>query len=196
MGRPVMRTLLLALIAAALGVSSAFLVACGDRNSLIPRSDAAAIQSSLDEASSLYSQEECRASQAAVVRAQGRARDLPDSVDSDLRTTLAENLQHVLGRIQAQCGKTQTTQSTQTTATTPTTSTEPTTTEPTTTSSPPPTTTTSPPPTTTTTAPPTTDTGPSGGTPPGQSQLRNAKERKKAKAQGARRGTGHGGDNR
>ena len=40
MRRPLMRTLLLALIAAALGVSSAFLVACGDRNDLIPRSDA------------------------------------------------------------------------------------------------------------------------------------------------------------
>jgi hypothetical protein len=162
-----MRTLLLALIAAALGVSSAFLVACGDRNDLIPRSDADAINSDLDQASSLYDQEECRASQAAVIRAEGRADRLPSDVDSSLRRTLAENLQTALDKIRAQCGKTQSTQTTQTTATTPTT----TTTAPTTTTTPPTTTTTTPP--TTTTAPPTTQTtttesGDSGGTPPGQ----------------------------
>ena len=162
-----MRTLLLALIAAALGVSSAFLVACGDRNDLIPRSDADAINSDLDQASSFYDQEECRASQAAVVRAEGRAGRLPSEVDSALRRTLAENLQTVLDKIRSQCGKTQTTQTTQTTATTPTT----TATTPTTTTTAPTTTTTTPP--TTTTAPPstqttTTDSGDSGGTPPGQ----------------------------
>jgi hypothetical protein len=161
-----MRTLLLALIAAALGVSSAFLVACGDRNDLIPKGDAASLQSDLDQASSLYGHEECRAAQRAVLRAEGRADALPDKVDADLRTTLAENLQHVLGRIQAQCGKTQSTQSTQSTATTPTTPTQPTTTttEPTTTTSAPPTTTSAPPPTTTSE---TTDTGDNGGTPAG-----------------------------
>lgn len=161
-----MRTLLLALIAAALGVSSAFLVACGDRNDLIPRSDADAINSDLDQASSLYDQQECRASQAAVVRAEGRAGRLPSEVDSALRRTLAENLQTVLDRIRSQCGKTQTTQTTQTTATTPTTTatTPTTTTAPTTTTTAPPTTTTAPPTTQTTT----TDSGDSGGTPPGQ----------------------------
>jgi hypothetical protein len=150
-----MRTLLLGLIAAALGVSSAFLVACGDRNDLIPRSDADAINSDLDQASSLYDQEQCRASQAAVVRAEGRAGRLPPEVDS------------------AQCGKTQSTQTTQTTATTPTT----TATAPTTTTTPPTTTTTTPP--TTTTAPPTTQTttesGNNGGTPAGQESRNRGK---------------------
>ena len=154
-----MRTLLLALIAAALGVSSAFLVACGDRNDLIPRSDADAINSDLDQASSLFDQQQCRASQRAIGRAQIRAGRLPSEVDSELRQTLGENLQTVLDKIRAQCGKTQTTQTTQTTATTPTT----TATTPTTTTTTPPTTTA--PPTTQTT---TTDSGDSGGTPPGQ----------------------------
>jgi DNA primase len=168
-----MRTLLLGLIAAALGVSSAFLVACGDRNDLIPRSDADAINSDLDQASSLYDQEQCRASQAAVVRAEGRAGRLPPEVDSALRRTLAENLQTVLDKIRAQCGKTQSTQTTQTTATTPTT----TATAPTTTTTPPTTTTTTPP--TTTTAPPTTQTttesGNNGGTPAGQESRNRGK---------------------
>jgi hypothetical protein len=176
MRRPLMRTVLLALIAAALGVSSAFLVACGDRNDLIPRSDADAINSELDQASSLYDQEECRASQAAVVRAEARADRLPAEVDSDLRRTLAENLQTALDKIREQCGKTQTTQTTQTTATTPTT----TATTPTTTTTTPPTTTTTTPPTTTT-APPTTQTttesGNSGGTPPGQESRNRGKGR-------------------
>jgi hypothetical protein len=175
MRRPLMRPLLLALIAAALGVSSAFLVACGDRNDLIPRSDADAINADLDRASSLYSQEECRAAQAEVIRAEGRADRLPPEVDSDLRQTLGENLQTVLTKIREQCGKTQTTQTTQTTATTPTT----TATTPTTTTTTPPTTTTTTPPTTTT-EPPTTQTtttesGDSGGTPPGQESRNRGK---------------------
>jgi hypothetical protein len=177
MRQPLMRTLLLALIAAALGVSSAFLVACGDRNDLIPSDDAAAINSDLDRASSLYSQEECRAAQAEVIRAEGRADRLPPEVDSDLRKTLGENLQTVLNDIREQCGKTQSTQTTQTTATTPTTTTPTTTTEttPTTTTTAPPTTTTTTPPTTETT---TTDSGDSGGTPPGQ-ESRNRKGKDK-----------------
>jgi hypothetical protein len=170
-----MRTLLLALIAAALGVSSAFLVACGDRNDLIPRSDADAINSDLDQASSLYDQQQCRASQRAVGRAQSRAGKLPSEVDSGLRRTLGENLQTVLDKIRAQCGKTQTTQTTQTTATTPTT----TATTPTTTTTAPTTTTTTPP--TTTTAPPTTQTttesGNSGGTPSGQESRKRGKDK-------------------
>jgi hypothetical protein len=164
MRRPLMRTLMLALIAAALGVSSAFLVACGDRNDLIPSGDASALQSDLDQASSLYGRQECKAAQAAVRRAESRAQALPPEVDSDLRKTLDDNLQHVLTRIVVDCGKTRSTQSTQTTATTPTqtTATTPPTTETTPTTTEQPTTTSEP--TTTKTVPPTTD---SGGTPPG-----------------------------
>ena len=161
-----MRTVVAVLLAAALGVSSAFLVACGDRNSLIPPDDAAALRSDLDRASSLYGQEECRASEAAVRAAQSRAEGLPSDVDRELSATLSINLEHALERIRADCGRQQTTQTTQTTATQPT---EATTTETTTTEPPPTTTTTEPPPTTTTDEPsPPVTPGGSGGTPPGE----------------------------
>jgi cell division protein FtsN len=150
MGQPLMRSAALALVAALLGVASAFLVACGDRNDLIPKDDAAAIESNLDQASALYSREECRAAQAQIAEAQARASRLPSSVNGDLRTTLEQNIQIVLRRVQEQCGRTQTTQTTQTTQPTVT-ETVPTETTPTETQ--PPTTTTQPPPPTTTTAP-------------------------------------------
>jgi DNA primase len=162
MRRPPMRKLLLVLIAAALGVSSAFLVACGDRNDLIPKNDASAIESNLDVAASQYEAQECRKAQTAVGQAETIAERLPQEVDHELRRTLQENIQHVLSRVQVDCGKTRSTQSTQTTATTPTTPTETTQTETTTTETQPTTTETQP---TTTEAPPTTTD--SGGTPPG-----------------------------
>jgi cell division septation protein DedD len=149
MRRP-MRSVVAVLLAAALGVSSAFLVACGDRNSLIPKGDAAAMQSDLDRASQFYDQEECRRAQAAVRSASGRAQRLPSGVDADLRATLRDNLDTVLERIVEKCGKTKTNTTptqTQTTATTPTETTQ-TTTETTTTE-----TTTEPPPTQTETVP-------------------------------------------
>ena len=164
-----MRTVAVVLLSAALGVSSAFLVACGDRNSLIPKDDAAALVSDLDRASSLYAGEECRAAQRAVLSARERAGELPPEVDTRLRATLQDNVDAVLARIREQCGRTQTTQTTQTT----TTATQPTeTTETATTTEPPPTTTTTePPPTTTTETEPSDDDdggGGSGGTPPAQ----------------------------
>lgn len=161
-----MRWLPILLLAAALGVSSSFLVACGDRNGLIPRSDANAIRSDLDQASSLVAGQRCRAAEAAVVDAQATAAEVPRTVDSGLRTTLDDNLQHVLSRIRADCGKTTSTQKTNTTPT----QTQPTTTttQPTTTETTPSTTTTAPqpPPTTTTNQSPPSGSG-SGGTPAG-----------------------------
>lgn len=160
-----MRSVVAVLLAAALGVSSAFLVSCGDRNSLIPRDEAALMQSDLDQASELYDREECRAAQAQVRVAAARADRLPAAVDAELRAKLQENLQTVLQRIVERCGKTRTTTTptqTQTTATTPTETTQ-TTTETTTTE-----TTTEPPPTTQEPEPePPADPGQSGGTRPG-----------------------------
>jgi hypothetical protein len=160
-----MRWLPILLLAAALGVSSSFLVACGDRNGLIPDSAANAMRSDLDQAASLAGGQECRAAEAAVVDAQARAAELPRTVDSDLRSTLDDNLQHVLSRLRANCGKTTSTQKTNTTPT----QTQPTTTttQPTTTEAPPTTTTERPPPPTTTTKEgPPAGSG-SGGTPAG-----------------------------
>ena len=154
-----MRIVAVVLLSAALGVSSAFFVACGDRNSLIPKDDAGAMVSDLDSASALYSSEECRAAQRAVLSARERAGELPAEVDTRLRATLQDNLDAALARIREQCGRTQTTQTTQTT----TTATQPTETTQTTT-----TTTEPPPPTTTETEPSDGDGDGSGGTPPAE----------------------------
>ena len=158
-----MRLAVAILLALALGLASAFLVACGDRNNLIPSTDASAINDRLDAAASAVAAHRCDAAQSAVIEAERRASALPGSVDPKLRRTLQDNLEHVASRASDQC--TQSTASTTTTSTTtaPTTATEPTTTEtqPTTTETQP-TTTQEPPPTTETT-----DTGNSGGVAPG-----------------------------
>jgi hypothetical protein len=163
--RPPMRRLSILLLAAALGLGSSFLVACGDRNGLIPPSAASAMKSDLEQASSLVDAQECRRAQAAVVDAQATAAALPSTVDTNPRSTLGDNLQHVLDRVRADCGKTTSTQTTPTntvTTHTQSTQTQPTTTEsvPTSTS-----TETTPPPTSTSTPPP--STGDNGGTPAG-----------------------------
>ena len=162
-----MRWVPILLLAAALGVASSFLVACGDRNGLLPSSAASAINSDLDQASSLVDAQECRRAQAAVVDAQATAAELPRTVDADLRTTLGDNLAHVLSRVRSQCGRTTTPK---TTTTTPT-QTQPTTTQETTTETAPPTTTTEqtqPPQTTTTNqGGSNSGSGNSGGTPAG-----------------------------
>src|SRR5688572_25522700 len=108
--RQPMRIVAVVLLSAALGVSSAFLVACGDRNALIPKEDAAAIRSDLDKASSNVAAEECREAEADVGRAKDKAAALPAEVDGDLTGELDANLDVVLEDIDRQCGKTQTTQ--------------------------------------------------------------------------------------
>jgi hypothetical protein len=162
-----MRWLPILSLAAALGFGSAFLVACGDRNGLIPPGAASAMKSDLDKASSLVDAQECRRAQAAVVDAQAKAADLPSTVDGALRTTLSDNLQQVLSDVRTGCGSTTPTQTTNTN--TVTTQTQTTHTQPTTTTETVPTTTTTqptPPPTTTSTPSPNGG-GNNGGTPAG-----------------------------
>jgi hypothetical protein len=151
------------LLALALGLGSAFLVACGDRNNLIPRSDASAINQKLDSVASAVAARDCGVADSAVSVAERRAQSLPSQVDPKLRRTLQDNLVHVASVAQGQCTRSATTRSTQSTATTPPTptteSTATTTTETTTTSPPPP--------TQTRPSTGTTDTGQSGGVGPG-----------------------------
>jgi hypothetical protein len=153
------------LLALSLGLSSAFLVACGDRNKLLPQSDASAINAKLDSVASAVAARNCTAAQDAVSAAERQAQSLPGKVDPKLQATLQANLEHVATRAQAACTQSTRTKSTVSTATTPsqTTQTETTQTETTTTQ----TTQTNPP--TTDTGPPTgtTDTGDSGGIGPG-----------------------------
>lgn len=154
------------LLALSLGVSSAFLVACGDRNKLLPQSDASAIKSKLDSVASAVAAHDCSGALDAVSTAERQAQSLPGNVDPKLQATLQANLEHVATRAQAACTQsTQTKSTVSTTTTTPTqtTATETTQTETTTTQ----TTQTSPPTTDTGPTTRTTDTGQSGGVGPG-----------------------------
>ncbi len=151
------------LLALSLGLSSAFLVACGDRNKLLPQSDASAINDKLDSVASAVAARNCTTALDAINAAERQAQNLPAKVDPKLQATLQANLAHVASSAQAQCTQstqTKSTVSTQTTPTQTTHSTQTTTTEtqPTTQT----TTTETPPPTTGTT-----DTGQSGGVGPG-----------------------------
>jgi DNA primase len=142
------------LLALSLGLSSAFLVACGDRNKLLPQSDASAINDKLDSVSSAVAAHNCTTVQDAINAAERQAQSLPNTVDPKLQATLQANLEHVATVAQTACTQsTQTTPKTVSTQTTPTqtTQTQTTQTETTTTQ-------------TTTTSPPTTDTGPTTGT--------------------------------
>jgi hypothetical protein len=148
--RPRMRSLLVVLAAAALGLSSAFLVACGDGNRLIPPTAADALNGDLDEASSALDAHECARAQRALAKALDRTDGLPPSVDPRLRENLARGLAHASDRVSADCRRKTPTVTTPTeTVPTPTAPPEPTptqtTTEPTTPSPPPTPTTPSPP---------------------------------------------------
>ena len=161
-----MRRAVAILLALSLGLSSAFLVACGDRNKLLPQSDASAINSKLDSVASAVAAHNCTTVQDAVNAAERQAQSLPSTVDPKLQATLQANLEHVATVARAACTQsTQTTPKTTSTATTPTqtTQTETTQTETTTTQ----TTQTSPPTTNTGSTTGTTGTGQSGGVGPG-----------------------------
>src|SRR3954471_8114106 len=150
------------LLALSLGLASAFLVACGDRNKLLPQSDASAINDKLDSIASAVAARHCTAAQDAVNAAERQAQSLPGKVDPKLQATLQANLEHVARRAQAACTQSTQTKSTVSTTTTPTQTTQ--SAETTTTETQPTTETTS------TQAPPTTqttDTGQSGGVGPG-----------------------------
>jgi hypothetical protein len=148
-------------MAAALGLSSAFLVACGDRNNLIPRSDADKLKSNVDAVASATARKNCARATTALQRAQETADNLPSSVDPKLRRNIDAGLSRLVQNVESECSKTTTTATTNTTPTT--TETTPTFTETT------PTSTTTPPPTTDTTSqPPPPGTNGTGGTSPGQ----------------------------
>lgn len=121
------------LLPALLGVGAALLIACGERNSLIPATDADRIKQNLDAVEEAVGDEKCERAQRAVERAQEHAAELPRRVDSKLRQNLNAGLANLAARAQVQCRpRTTTTETTPTeTATTPPTETTPTETEPT-----------------------------------------------------------------
>lgn len=108
------------LLAALLGVGAAFLVACGDRNGLIPAGDAARIKSDLSAVSSAVDAGNCDAAGVAATRVRGDILKLPGTVDSALVDRLNQGASALSSRAPVQCTQAQT-QSTATTATTDTT---------------------------------------------------------------------------
>jgi hypothetical protein len=126
------------LLAALLGVGAAFLVACGDRNGLIPAGDAARLTNDLGAVSSAVSAGDCNAAGQAATRVRGDILRLPGTVDQKLVDRLNQGAGALSARAPVQCAQAQTqttapTQSTDTTTSTPTTTTTDTTTTDTTT---------------------------------------------------------------
>ncbi|MEI7625911.1 MAG: hypothetical protein WCK06_07130, partial [Actinomycetota bacterium] len=83
-----MRLLPLILIAAILGIGGSFLVACGDRSGLLPRSDASALNEQFSSVQSGVDSQNCKVANTAAANAQKRAAALPATVDADLRKRL------------------------------------------------------------------------------------------------------------
>jgi hypothetical protein len=120
------------LVAALLGVGAAFLVACGERNGLIPASDAARITSDLSAVSSAVAAGNCDAAGVAATRVRGDILKLPGTVDPKLVNRLNDGAGALSARAPVQCTQAQT-QPTAPTGTTATTQTDTTTTDTTTT---------------------------------------------------------------
>ncbi len=118
-----MRRVIPLLLAAALGLSAAFFVACGDRNNLIPSSNADAIKSKLDSVGAAAASGRCGRARTAASAARDEAKNLPTNIDPKLRSTLDDGLSRVASQADSQC--TQSTTGTQSTASTHSTETAP-----------------------------------------------------------------------
>jgi hypothetical protein len=173
------------LCALALGVGAAFLAGCGDRSNLIPAGDAGDIKAKVAQVQQAVDAGNCGSAAKAVGEARSAVRNLPDAVDSRLRSRLLDGIDRLDTRSGKECDQqpaTTTQETVPTTATTAPPETTPTETTPTQTDTTPtdttpstpttPTTTdpdagggVSPEPGTTTTTPPTTTTAPGGGAP-------------------------------
>src|SRR2546429_9927885 len=88
-------------LALALGLASAFLVACGDRNNLIPPSAASAINGKLDSVSSAVAAHDCTTALDAANAAERQAQSLPSKVGPKPQRTLQANPEHLAGTAQA-----------------------------------------------------------------------------------------------
>jgi hypothetical protein len=106
--------ILSSLVALALGVATAFLVACGG-DGRIPASDASRVNNALNDVVANFRAGKCQAAEQAVARARGALLNLPSSVDSGLRDRLRAGVANLSQRVPATCGQAQTqTQETQT----------------------------------------------------------------------------------
>jgi hypothetical protein len=104
------------LAAFVMGGGSAFLVACGGGDNLIPSSNASSIENALNQVSSDFDAGKCTAAQNALTKLHSALLHLPNSVDSELRTRLREGVDNLDTRVRQTCTATptQTQQQTQT----------------------------------------------------------------------------------
>jgi hypothetical protein len=109
-----MRTLLLILLATALGLSSGVLAACGNRNGLLPPSNANGLKHSVDAVAAAVSRKDCARATTALQEAQNRADNLPANVNPKLRRAIDDGLSQLVQDVEAECTKTTPTQRTQT----------------------------------------------------------------------------------
>jgi hypothetical protein len=94
-----------------LGVAAAFVVACGSSSGKIPASDASRLDSALDRVAADTRAGDCDAAEQAVVRAQGVAVNLPNSVDQQLRARVEAGIANLKDRVPVQCQQAQSTSS-------------------------------------------------------------------------------------
>jgi hypothetical protein len=109
-----MRTLLITLLTAALGLSGGILAGCGDRNGLLPPSDANRLKASVDRVGAAVSRKDCARATTALQQAQTRADNLPATVDPKLRRAIDDGLSQLVQDVEAECATTTSTQRTQT----------------------------------------------------------------------------------
>jgi hypothetical protein len=102
------------LTALALGAATAFLVACGSSDNLIPSNNASSIENALSQVSSDFQAGRCQAAEQAVSKLNGELVNLPDSVDPRLRSRLKSGVSNLDARVRATCTETQQQQQTQT----------------------------------------------------------------------------------
>ncbi len=102
------------LTALALGAATAFLVACGGGDNLIPSGDASSLESALDQVASEFHAGRCQAAEQAVSKLNGELVNLPDSVDAKLRSRLRSGVANLDERVRQTCTETQQQQQTQT----------------------------------------------------------------------------------
>ncbi len=180
--RPVAATVTRALLAAALGLATAFLIACGSSGKgLIPTANAGPLQADFEAVSQAAQtgNGSCTATEAAIAKTEEDFGALPAGIDTGLRNTLRQGISNLRTRALALCTQPLAGVSTATTTKTSTTDTQ-TTTAPTT-------------PTQTTTVP-TTPTGPTETTGTGGGSEAPAETpAEKGNGQGNGPGNGNGG---
>jgi hypothetical protein len=92
--------------ALALGAATAFLVACGSNDNLIPSNNASSLENALSQVSSDFQAGRCQAAEQAVSKVNGELVNLPDSVDPRLRSRLRSGVANLDARIRATCTET------------------------------------------------------------------------------------------